>query len=73
MTANTHPNGARSFERLYKLPSVVERVALSRAEIYRRIKEGTFPQPVKIGARAVAFRGSDIDAWLVQLGNGGEQ
>jgi prophage regulatory protein len=35
-----------------------------KSSIYADIKRGTFPSPVKIGQRAVAWRESDIDAWL---------
>lgn len=37
---------------------------LARSTIYDRIKEGTFPAPVKLGARSVGWRRGDIDAWL---------
>ncbi len=43
----------------------VEReVGLSRTTIYRRIKDGTFPAPVKPGLRAVGWRACDIDCFL---------
>lgn len=37
---------------------------LARSTIYDRIKGGTFPAPVKLGARSVGWRRRDIDAWL---------
>lgn len=37
----------------------------SRASVYRDIKTGTFPAPVLIGPRAVAWRSTDIDDWVV--------
>jgi prophage regulatory protein len=43
----------------------VEReVGLSRSTIYQRIKDGTFPRPVRLGARAVGWRAGDIDQFL---------
>ena len=43
----------------------VERlVCLGRSSIYRLMAEGSFPKPLKLGARAVAWRVEDIDAWL---------
>jgi len=51
-------------EVLLKMPKVRERCALSRSELYRRIRSGQFPAPVSIGSRAVAWRSSDIDAWV---------
>jgi hypothetical protein len=36
---------------------VAELLALSRSTIYARVKKGTFPSPVSIGARAVGWIG----------------
>jgi prophage regulatory protein len=43
---------------------VQERIGLSRSTIYLRIAEGTFPKPISLGARAVGWLQSDIEAWL---------
>lgn len=53
--------------RLLKQPNVLSKCAFSKTELYRRMKAGTFPRPVKLGARAVAWRESDIDAWMHTL------
>ncbi len=53
--------------RLLRLHSVVSRVPLSKSEMYRRIKAGTFPAPIKIGVRAVAWREADIDQYISKL------
>ncbi len=50
--------------RLLRFPAVSERVGLRRSAIYLGIKAGTFPAPVSIGKRAVAWRESDIQAWI---------
>lgn len=52
---------------LLRLPSVQAKTGLSKSEIYRRIKEDTFPKPLKLGARAVAWPSSAIDAWVQAL------
>ena len=49
---------------IYRLPSVVAACGLSRSTIYEMIGRGEFPAPVKLGARAVGWRRSDIEAWL---------
>jgi prophage regulatory protein len=41
-------------KRFLRLPAVMELVGIKRTVIYERIKAGTFPAPVQIGARAVA-------------------
>ena len=43
---------------------VEQLVQLSRSSIYAAVKAGTFPAPVRIGARAVAWRISEIEQWL---------
>ena len=42
---------------LLRLPDVRHKTGLSRSAIYRRIADGTFPAPVKIGARSSAWAG----------------
>ncbi|HCD6957792.1 TPA: AlpA family transcriptional regulator [Klebsiella variicola] len=49
---------------LIRLPEVLKRTGFGKAWIYRLIKDGKFPAPVKIGTRAVAFVESEIDAWI---------
>ncbi|MEL7629190.1 AlpA family transcriptional regulator [Pectobacterium aroidearum] len=52
-------------KRLIRVPEVLRRVGFSRTKMYDLIKEGRFPDKVKIGLRAVAFVESEIDAWIV--------
>ena len=49
---------------IYRLPEVIAICGLSRSTIYEMIGRGEFPAPVKLGARAVGWRRSDIEAWL---------
>jgi prophage regulatory protein len=39
-------------------------VGLQRSAIYDAVRRGTFPQPVKLGARCVAWISSEIDAYI---------
>ena len=45
---------------------VEKRTGLSRSTIYLRIQEGTFPRPIKLGARAVGWVENEIEAWLAE-------
>ncbi len=47
-----------------KLPAVLTRVAFSRSKLYAKVKEGTFPAPVSLGARAVAWVEHEVDEWI---------
>jgi len=49
---------------ILRLPVVKARTGLSRSTIYLRIKEGTFPKPISLGARAVGWLESEIGEWL---------
>ena len=50
--------------RFLRRRSVEDRTGLSRSTIYLQVQCGTFPRPVRIGGRAVAWLESDIDAWI---------
>ena len=50
-------------DRLLRLSEVQTRTALGRSTIYRKMREGSFPKPLKIGARAVRWIESEIEAW----------
>ena len=59
------PNSDRP--KLLRLPAVCELVGLSKTSIYAAMaKDGGqgFPTPVRIGARAVAWRESDVLTWI---------
>ena len=34
---------------IMRLPAVLERVGLSKTTLWRRIRDGSFPQPVRLG------------------------
>lgn len=53
-------------ERLIRLRVVEARVGIKRSTIYRLIKAGQFPAPIKLGANVVAWRESAINAWVQQ-------
>jgi prophage regulatory protein len=38
---------------------------VSPATIWRFVKDGTFPQPFKLGENCTVWDASEVDAWLV--------
>ncbi|WP_428983266.1 AlpA family phage regulatory protein [Paraburkholderia diazotrophica] len=65
VTANTKPEPARRPPNaIMRRPEVENETGLSRSTIYQRIKAGTFPMPVQLGARSVGWRIADIEAFL---------
>ncbi len=56
---------------LMRLPTVKGRVGLGRTSIYEKIKEGSFPKPISIGDRSVAWDSEAIDKWIeAKIGEG---
>lgn len=49
---------------ILRLPAVKTRTGLSRSTIYLRVSQGTFPEPVSLGARAVGWVEAEIQEWL---------
>lgn len=60
-TNQNTPN--RKPEKLLRLPDVESLSALKKSSIYAGMKAGTFPPCVRLSARAVAWRESDIATW----------
>lgn len=53
---------------LLNLAEVIDCCTISRATIYRLMAQGNFPRSVKPkGCRRVAWRSSDIQAWMNAL------
>ena len=42
----------------------MDRTGLAKSTIYKYISLGQFPQPTKLGTRAVAWVESEIEAWI---------
>jgi prophage regulatory protein len=40
---------------------------LGKTTVYAMVKEGKFPQPIKIGMRFVAWPAHEIEAWIADL------
>ena len=53
-----------SDNRLLRLSEVMDKTGFGRASIYRYVALKKFPQPVKLGERAIAWRSGEIDAWI---------
>ena len=60
-------NDSLTADRLLDKWAVEERTSLDITTIYRRIKNGTFPAPLRVGLRRVAWRESDVAAWQNNL------
>ena len=49
--------------RFFRIRDVEKFTGLSRASIYRLMREGKFPRPVRLGERAVTWTIDDLEIW----------
>lgn len=47
-----------------RLPAVKARTGLSRSSIYKLAAVGSFPNPIRLGARSVGWLEAEINEWL---------
>ena len=53
-------------EKLLRLPEVEALTGLKKTSLYNGAPDGSFPKPIRISARCVAWRESDLVAWQAQ-------
>ena len=53
--------------RLLRLPDVLKITGLKKSTIYEGAKNGTFPKPLRVGLRAVAWRQDELQQWINDL------
>ena len=51
---------------ILKVREVTNRTKLSRSTIYSRVADGTFPEPISLGPRAVGWIEAEVEDWLQQ-------
>lgn len=49
------------FEKIIRRTTVLENTGWSKSTLYNRLKDGLFPAPISLGARAVGFVESECD------------
>ncbi|BCO08799.1 hypothetical protein GF1_11750 [Desulfolithobacter dissulfuricans] len=49
---------------LLKIKDVERITALKKSAIYQGIHEGTFPEPVRLSKRSVAWRSDELETWI---------
>lgn len=50
--------------RLIRMPEVLSKTGFKKSWIYLLISNNSFPKPIKMGARAIAFVEAEIDEWV---------
>ena len=64
-------NEAMEDRRLVRLLAAFERAVTGRTTVYDMMTRGLFPTCVRAGVRAVAWRQSDLDGWVLPKRPGG--
>jgi prophage regulatory protein len=59
-----HASAPKSERWLMPLEAVEVKVRLKKSAIYALMKEGRFPQCVKLGPRAVAWSSEEVERWI---------
>lgn len=49
---------------MLRLREVTRITGLARSTVYKLIHDGDFPPPIKLGARAVAWRSDAVNGWI---------
>ncbi len=50
--------------RILRCPEVCHRTGMSKATVYRLVKAGQFPKPVKLTARLRGWISGDVQEWI---------
>ena len=53
--------------RLLTRREVERRVGMGRSSVYRAMREGRFPEPLRIGPKSVRWSSHEIEAWIAGL------
>lgn len=53
-----------------RIASLVQFIPFSQASIWRKVREGRFPKPIKLSERVTAWRVEEVRAWIDAQGAG---
>lgn len=63
--SNTNPQGVVPHDGYMRAAQLVPHVLpISRATLFRWVKDGKFPAPVKLGEKVSAWRAQDVREWM---------
>ena len=57
-------SGNKAQPRFLRLAEVLEMTGMGKTFIYDRMKEGSFPKQIAIGANSVVWLESDVTKWM---------
>ena len=54
----------KNLDLFIRLPEVMQRVGLSKSQVYKLIAEDQFPKPVKVSQRISCWVVTEVDTWI---------
>lgn len=57
-------------QKLIRMEALLKKLSISRTTVWRWVKQGHLPQPLRIGPNCVAWPESQIDEWIASRGTG---
>ena len=48
----------------WRLPRVLGKIGTSRSTLYAKIASGSFPKPVNLGGKSVAWVSTEVESWI---------
>ncbi len=64
MSNKPQPSGPSPIDRLRPMTKVMDLTSFSKATVYRKVADGSFPAPRKIGKSRVAWLEADVVCWI---------
>lgn len=61
-----HPSTQKNLAptKVLRLPKVLEKIGISRSQLYRLINQGDFPKQYHLSVRTAVWAEAEIEAWL---------
>ena len=57
------------FNRFIRQKQLLQFLPFSAPTLWRKVKSGTFPKPIKLGENITAWRSEEIDQWIKEMSN----
>jgi prophage regulatory protein len=51
---------------ILRLPELRKRIGLSRSSVYSLVRQGRFPRPIPLSARAVGWSQAEVEQWIAE-------
>lgn len=55
-----------------RLPQVLELIPIGKSTLWQKVKDGTFPKQIKLGAKTSVWRASDVYEYINRMSTGAE-